>query len=54
MTKKTYIAKTPIKHDGEDIEVGDMLELDDKKQAPALLEVGAIELAEEKKPAAKK
>lgn len=45
MTKKTYIALVRIKHDGEDFEIGETLELDDKKDAPALLDVQAIELA---------
>lgn len=53
MAKKTYLAKTPIEHDGEDFAIGDPIELDDKTQAPQLLAVEAIELAPEKKAAAK-
>ena len=53
MAKKTYTAKTPINHNGEDYAVGDPLELDDKTEAPQLLAVQAIEPAPEKKAAAK-
>lgn len=55
MTKKTYVALTTIQHNGEAIEIGETLELDDKKEAPALLDVQAVELApaEEKKTAKK-
>lgn len=55
MAKKTYVALVAIKHDGEDIEIGEMLDLDDKTQAPALLDVKAVGLAsaEDKKTAKK-
>lgn len=53
MTKKTYTAKTPINHNGEDYAVGDPLELDDKTEAPQLLAVEAIEPAPAKKTAEK-
>lgn len=53
MPKKTYVAKTPINHDQKDYAVGDSIELDDKTEAPALLDVAAIELDTTKKAAAK-
>lgn len=45
MAKKTYTALTTITHDGETFVVGEAIELDDKKQAPQLLAVGAVEPA---------
>lgn len=41
--KKTYTCLTTIDHDQQRFAVGDPIELDDKKQAPPLLAVGAIE-----------
>lgn len=52
MAKKTYTALTTINHDGELYAVGDPIELDDKKQAPQLLAVGAIEATAQKARAA--
>lgn len=54
MAKKSYITKTPIRRNDEDIEVGTTIELDDKTEAPQLLDVGAIELDTSKKTAAAK
>lgn len=54
MAKKTYIANTPIQHDGEDYAEGDKIELDDKSEAPALLAVAAVELATDEQPTAAK
>ena len=44
MANKSYITKTPIRRNDEDIEIGSSIELDDKTEAPQLLDVGAIEL----------
>lgn len=55
MAKKTYTALTAIHHDGEEYAAGDPVDMDDKRDAPALLAVGAIEPAAAKageKPAA--
>lgn len=51
MTKKTYTAKTPIQHNGKDVAEGDPIQLDDKTEAPPLLAVDAVELADEVEPA---
>lgn len=48
MAKATYKALTAIDFDGERYEPGDPIDLDDKKQAPDLLAVGAIEPGETK------
>lgn len=53
MATKKYIAKTPIDFNGEHFEPNDPIELDDKKDAPALLAVSAIEEAAPKKAAEK-
>lgn len=53
MAKKQYTAKTPITYNDVDYAVGDPIELDDKIDAPQLLQVDAIEPAPEKKAAAK-
>jgi hypothetical protein len=53
MTIKTYTAKTPIKHNGEDIAVGDTVDLDDKTEAPQLIAVDAIDETPVKKATAK-
>lgn len=53
MAKKTYVAKTPINHNQQDYAVGAPIELDDKTESPALLDVGAVELDTTKKAAAK-
>lgn len=53
MTTKTYTAKTPIDFNNKHFEPNDPIELDDKKDAPALLAVNAIEEAAPKKVAAK-
>lgn len=53
MDTKTYTAKTPIKHDEKDYAVGDLIELDDKTEAPQLILVYAIEETPAKKAAAK-
>lgn len=53
MAKKTYVAKTVIKHNDVDYVDGDPIELDDKTEAPQLLAVNAIEEAPAKKAAAK-
>ena len=45
MTLKTYLAKTPIMHDGKPVAPGDPVELDDTLHAPQLLAVDAIEPA---------
>ena len=34
MAKKTYLARTPIDHDGERYEIGEPIELEDKQAAP--------------------
>lgn len=52
MAKKSYITKTPIRRNDEDIEVGTTIDLDDKTEAPQLLDVDAIELAKSTKKAA--
>lgn len=54
MAKKTYQALTTINHDGELYAAGDPIELDDKKQAPQLLAVGAIEAASKPRAASTK
>lgn len=41
MAKKTYSVKSPIKYDGEDYEVGDSIDLDEK-EAKDLLAVKAL------------
>lgn len=48
MAKATYKALTAIDFDGERYEPGEPIDLDDKKDAPALLAVQAIEAAESK------
>lgn len=52
MAKKDYITKTPIRRNDENIDVGATLNLDDKTEAPQLLDVDAIELAKPTKKAA--
>lgn len=53
MAKKKYVAKTPITYNNEDYAVGDPIELDDKTEAPQLLQVEAIAPASEKTAVAK-
>lgn len=48
MAKKSYTVKTPVNHSNEDFAVGDLIELDDKTDAPPLLAVDAIEEAPKK------
>lgn len=47
MTKKSYIAKKAILHDGEPYAEGESIDLDEKTEAPQLIAVGAIEPAAE-------
>lgn len=53
MAKKLYTALTAITHDGERYETGETIELDDRKDAPQLVLVGAIELAQKVRTATK-
>lgn len=52
MAKKTYLARTPIDHDGERYEIGEPIELEDKQAAPLVAcgAIGAPPAKEEKKP----
>ena len=53
MAMKAYVAKTAIRLDGKSFAEGDPIELDEKTEAPQLIAVDAVELAEPGKAAAK-